>query len=354
MSVANFVLCQLVTPVGSTNTELVLNTPVAPYMLPPVDGGLLVIADSTARPTFVEVISYTHRTNNVLYGVVRAKEGTTARNWIGVTYVYQALTAAQYESGLAGKQSLSTKLSNIAASVLAANKLLYSTGVDTFGVTDLSAFGRSLIDDADATAARATLGAAPLASPAFTGVATVPTPSVGNNSQQIANTAFIKAALDALVSAAPGTLDTLNELAAALGNDPNFATTMASQLALKADQSTVTAGLADKQPLLGYTPVQQGTGVGQGTNTVKIGWAGSALRVAVDATDFASTWPIGVSGNAATATVLQNARTINGVPFNGSANITVYDSTKVANSRITISTAAPSGGVDGDLWFKYE
>lgn len=79
---------------------------------------------------------------------------------------------------------------------------------------------------------------APLASPALTGTPTAPTAAQTVNNTQIATTAFVKAALAALVNAAPGALDTLNELAAALGNDPNFATTMATQLGLKAPQNS--------------------------------------------------------------------------------------------------------------------
>lgn len=52
----------------------------------------------------------------------------------------------------------------------------------------------------------------------------------------------------------------------------------------------------------GFTSVQQGTGTGQGSNAVKIGWLGSALGLTIDSTDFASIWPIGITGNAATAT----------------------------------------------------
>src|SRR5690606_13496310 len=75
---------------------------------------------------------------------------------------------------------------------------------------------------------------APLASPALTGTTTAPTPAQTVDSTQIATTAFVKAALAALVDSSPAALDTLNELAAALGDDPNFATTMANALALKA------------------------------------------------------------------------------------------------------------------------
>lgn len=55
--------------------------------------------------------------------------------------------------------------------------------------------------------------------------------------------AMIQQAIDALVDASPGTLDTLNEIAAALGDDPNFAATMTAALAAKANSAvTVTAG----------------------------------------------------------------------------------------------------------------
>lgn len=74
-----------------------------------------------------------------------------------------------------------------------------------------------------------------LAGPAFTGVPTAPTASAGTNTTQIATTAFVSTAVANLISAAPGALDTLNELAIALGNDPNFATTITNALAGKAD-----------------------------------------------------------------------------------------------------------------------
>lgn len=74
---------------------------------------------------------------------------------------------------------------------------------------------------------------APLASPAFTGTPTAPTAVAGTNTTQLANTAFVQAAIAALIDASPGALDTLNELAAALGDDPNFATTVTNGLAEK-------------------------------------------------------------------------------------------------------------------------
>ncbi|WP_057514322.1 phage tail protein, partial [Salmonella enterica] len=74
---------------------------------------------------------------------------------------------------------------------------------------------------------------APLLSPALTGTPTAPTAAQSVNNTQIATTAFVKSAIAAMVGSAPAALDTLNELAAALGNDPNFATTMLNALAGK-------------------------------------------------------------------------------------------------------------------------
>lgn len=74
---------------------------------------------------------------------------------------------------------------------------------------------------------------APKASPAFTGTPTAPTAASSSNDTQLATTAFVKAAVAALVNGSPAALDTLQELATALGNDPNFSTTVLNALAGK-------------------------------------------------------------------------------------------------------------------------
>ncbi len=76
-------------------------------------------------------------------------------------------------------------------------------------------------------------GKAPLASPNFTGIPLAPTASASTNTTQIATTAFVTTAVANLVSSAPSTLDTLNELAAALGDDANFSTTVTNSIATK-------------------------------------------------------------------------------------------------------------------------
>jgi len=80
---------------------------------------------------------------------------------------------------------------------------------------------------------------APIASPALTGTPTAPTATAGTNTTQIATTAFVSTAVANLINSAPGALDTLDELAAALGDDANFASTVTNSLALKANDNAV-------------------------------------------------------------------------------------------------------------------
>lgn len=77
------------------------------------------------------------------------------------------------------------------------------------------------------------LAYAKLDSPNFTGKPTAPTADQSSNDTQLATTAFVRSATAALVDSSPEALDTLAELAEALGNDPNFATTMLNKLAGK-------------------------------------------------------------------------------------------------------------------------
>lgn len=112
---------------------------------------------------------------------------------------------------------------------------------------------------------------APLASPGLTGTPTAPTAAQTVNNTQIATTAFVKSALAALVGSSPAALDTLNELAAALGNDPNFAATVTRELAGKMDISKNGADITDVAAFL---------------NNLRLG-AGSALPVGVPVS-----WPL--------------------------------------------------------------
>ncbi|MCQ1941866.1 phage tail protein [Escherichia coli] len=101
---------------------------------------------------------------------------------------------------------------------------------------------------------------APLSSPALTGTPTAPTAAQSVNNTQIATTAFVKSAIAAMVGSAPAALDTLNELAAALGNDPNFATTMLNALAGKQPLDNTLTNLSGKDVagLLAYLGLGEG------------------------------------------------------------------------------------------------
>ena len=81
---------------------------------------------------------------------------------------------------------------------------------------------------------------APTASPTFTGTPSGPTATAGTNTTQLATTAFVGTAVANIVDSAPAALDTLNELAAALGDDANFSTTVTNSLATKAPLASPT------------------------------------------------------------------------------------------------------------------
>ena len=110
-----------------------------------------------------------------------------------------------------------------------------SLGDDAIGVAEIA-------DDAVTTAAIAD-------DVALGGNPTTTTQSTANSSTRIATTAFVQAAIDtdisALIDSAPGTLNTLDEIAAALNDDPSFTTTVNSAIALKAPiASPVFTGIA--------------------------------------------------------------------------------------------------------------
>ena len=100
-------------------------------------------------------------------------------------------------------QPIDPGLTSIASLTTAADKMLYTDGSDSYAVTDLTSAGRALLDDADASAQRTTLGlvigtdVSAIASPAFTGSPTAPTQSAGDDSTKLATTAYVEAAVTA-------------------------------------------------------------------------------------------------------------------------------------------------------------
>ncbi|EFX8295373.1 phage tail protein [Shigella flexneri] len=142
---------------------------------------------------------------------------------------------------------------------------------------------------------------APLSSPALTGTPTAPTAAQSVNNTQIATTAFVKSAIAAMVGSAPAALDTLNELAAALGNDPNFATTMLNALAGKQPLDNTLTNLSGKDVagLLAYLGLGEGSALPVGvpvpwpTATPPAGWlkCNGAAFSAEDYPELAKAYP---------------------------------------------------------------
>ena len=116
----------------------------------------------------------------------------------------------------------------------------------------------------------ASAGYAPTASPTFTGTPAAPTAAAATNTTQVATTAFVRTEVSNLVASAPATLDTLNELAAAINDDANFSTTITNSIATKIGNV-----VDDTAPQLGGQLDANGQSIDMGTNTItdtKVGY----------------------------------------------------------------------------------
>ena len=162
---------------------------------------------------------------------------------------------------------------------------------------------------------------APLASPALTGTPTAPTATAGTNTTQVATTAFVGTAVSNLVASAPSTLDTLNELATALGNDAAFST-------------TVTNSIATKLPLAGGT---MSGAIAMGAN--KITGLGTPTASTDAATKAYADTMLPLTGGTMSGAIAMGTNKITGVgnPTNAQDVVTKYylDNSVLAPSNLT-------------------
>lgn len=166
---------------------------------------------------------------------------------------------------------------------------------------------------------------APLASPTFTGTPAAPTATAGTNTTQIATTAYVRGEVSALVASAPTTLDTLNELATALGNDANFSTTVTTALGLKAPLAS---------PVFTGTPTANTAAVD--TNTTQLATTAFVIGQASATTPAAT-------GTAATGTSLKYARADHVHAQTNNGTVTSVGMTVPSILSVSPSSIASSG-----------
>ncbi|ENH0840042.1 phage tail protein [Escherichia coli] len=192
---------------------------------------------------------------------------------------------------------------------------------------------------------------APLASPAMTGTPTAPTAAQTVNNTQIATTEFVKSAIAALVASSPAALDTLNELAAALGNDPNFATTVTNALAGKQPLDSTLTDLSGKT----VNGILQYLGLGDAS-----GYVGRLLKIqvftasgTVTKTPGAKKWRIkclgaGAGSSAAPATGSNEISVSNG-GGSGAYAEGIYDVSSITTASVVIGSGG-AGGTAGSIY----
>ena len=242
-----------------------------------------------------------------------------------------------------GKLNLSNSIVNADINASAAidwSKIAPSSTVSSTELGYLDGVTSAIQTQLDSKLATSTAAStyAPLASPALTGVPTAPTAAANTNTTQIATTAYVQTEINDLIAAAPGALDTLNELAAALGNDASFSTTVTNSLATKLNLSggTMSGAIA-----MGTNKI---TGVGNPTSNQD-----AATKYYVDNTVVAPsnlTGPITSVGNvtsvaAQTGTgstfVMQTSPTLT-TPNIGVATATSINGTSIPSSKTLVAT----------------
>ncbi|MGC9766627.1 tail fiber protein [Escherichia coli] len=318
---------------------------------------------TTARKGLVQLSSATNSTSETQAATPKAVKA--AYDLANAKYTAQDATTAR--KGIVQLSSATNSTSETLAATPKAVKAAYDLANGKYTAQDATTARKGIVQLSSATNSTSeTLAAtpkavkavmdetnkkAPLNSPALTGTPTTPTAPKGTNNTQIASTAYVMAAIAALVDSSPDALNTLNELAAALGNDPNFATTMTKALAGKQPKDATLTALAGLATAADKFPYFTGNDVASLATLTKVGrdiLAKSTVAAVIEYLGLrelgtsgekipllstANTWTNRqtfsgglsgeLSGNAATATKLKTARKIAGVGFDGSSDISI-------------------------------
>ncbi|HGC4401969.1 TPA: tail fiber protein [Escherichia coli] len=232
---------------------------------------------------FVQLSSATNSTSETLAATPKAvKEAYDLAN---AKYTAQDATTAR--KGIVQLSSATNSDSETLAATPKAVKAAYDLANAKYTAQDATTARKGIVQLSSATNSTSeTLAAtskavkvvmdetnkkAPLNSPALSGTPTTPTAPKGTNNTQIASTAYVMAAIAALVDSSPDALNTLNELAAALGNDPNFATTMTNALAGKQPKDATLTALAGLATAADRFPYFTGNDVASLATLTKVG-----------------------------------------------------------------------------------
>ncbi len=238
---------------------------------------------TTARKGIVQLSSATNSTSETLAATPKAVKA--AYDLANGKYTAQDATTAR--KGIVQLSSATNSTSETLAATPKAVKAAYDLANGKYTAQDATTARKGIIQLSSATNSTSeTLAAtpkavkavmdetnkkAPLNSPALTGTPTTPTAPKGTNNTQIASTAYVMAAIAALVDSSPDALNTLNELAAALGNDPNFATTMTKALAGKQPKDATLTALAGLATAADKFPYFTGNDVASLATLTKVG-----------------------------------------------------------------------------------
>ncbi|HBQ4389434.1 TPA: tail fiber protein [Escherichia coli] len=238
---------------------------------------------TTARKGLVQLSSATNSTSETQAATPKAVKA--AYDLANAKYTAQDATTAR--KGLVQLSSATNSTSETQAATPKAVKAAYDLANAKYTAQDATTAQKGIVQLSSATNSTSeTLAAtskavkavmdetnkkAPLNSPALTGTPTTPTARQGTNNTQIASTAFVMAAIAALVDSSPDALNTLNELAAALGNDPNFATTMTNALAGKQPKDATLTALAGLATAADKFPYFTGNDVASLATLTKVG-----------------------------------------------------------------------------------